>query len=287
MTIVGNRYTLIKKVGRGSFGKVYKAKDKLTNNYIALKFEDSQQVQRPQLSYEYRVLKALQKLQSKTLNAGLLFPTDFGNHKQFKFMCMPYVEMSLQQYLDENPTLENEVIGEIAADILSTIKSLHSTGLLHRDIKPSNILLNIQQQQDGTKGHRVYLIDFGLAKKFVGHSHFHIPNTQKTGVTGTLRWCSLWVHMKCESSRRDDVLSWLYTVMFMFLRKLPWMGLKASNRKSKNCKIARLKMNLNEHSECFKPLPSEVKQMMKATHHLGFTDTPPYDILLSLCRELR
>ena len=125
------------------------------------------------------------------------------------------------------------MVAEIGKGILKIIQHLHSTGLLHRDIKPANILIDEEN--------RPYLVDFGLAKKFVNRSKFHIPKIRKSGVTGTLRWTSLHVHLNCESARRDDVLSWIYMMLYMCSGKLPWQGIDAPNKKTKNIKIAKQK----------------------------------------------
>ena len=128
-------------------------------------------------------------------------------------------------------------------------------------------------------------MDFGLAKKFVSRSKFHIPKIRKSGVTGTLRWTSLHVHLNCESARRDDVLSWIYMMLYMCAGKLPWQGTDAPNKKTKNIKIAKQKMNL-KFIGCLKNIPLPVQDMVRKTKGLKFIDCPPYQLLYNLCDDL-
>ena len=108
MTIIGKRYIILKKVGKGAFGSVYKARDKLTNKIVAIKLENIQTVQKPQLEYEWRVYTALRKLPHNE-NVNMLFPLDFGyHHSKYRFMVLPYIPTTLASFIQKKESIAFE-----------------------------------------------------------------------------------------------------------------------------------------------------------------------------------
>ncbi len=124
----------------------------------------------------------------------------------------------------------------------------------------------------GKKGNLVYIIDFGLAKKYRdARTHQHIPYRENKNLTGTARYASINTHLgigkgtlKCillikidslfwvilylpsvstEQSRRDDLESLGYVLMYFNLGSLPWQGLKAATKRQKYERISEKKMS--------------------------------------------
>lgn len=107
----------------------------------------------------------------------------------------------------------------IGIQVINSLKFLHSKGYLHRDIKPDNIMIGKNENS-----HRVYIIDFGLAKKYILSDGSHIPMKEGKKLTGTARYASINTHLGLEQSRRDDLESLAYLMVFLFKTKLPWMN---------------------------------------------------------------
>jgi casein kinase 1 len=95
--------------------------------------------------------------------------------------------------------------------MLARVEYCHQRHFLHRDIKPDNFLMGY-----GKKSSRVYLVDFGLAKRYISKEG-HIPYKEGKSLTGTARYASVNTHMGFEQSRRDDLESLGYVLLY-FLR---------------------------------------------------------------------
>jgi serine/threonine protein kinase len=115
----------------------------------------------------------------------------------------------------------------LGLQIIDLIKYVHSKGILHRDIKPDNFLIGTLVQ----KASRVYIIDFGLAKKYTTKLGHHIPYKDNKNLTGTARYASVNTHIGIEQGRRDDLESLVYVLIYFLKGCLPWQNFKAANKK--------------------------------------------------------
>mmetsp|Transcript_38254 Transcript_38254/g.36610 ORF Transcript_38254/g.36610 Transcript_38254/m.36610 type:complete len:151 (+) Transcript_38254:243-695(+) len=117
----------------------------------------------------------------------------------------------------------------LADQMIQRVEYIHSRLFLHRDIKPDNFLIGVGKRQ-----HYVYIIDFGLAKRYRDpKSGDHIGYKENKDLTGTARYASINTHLGIEQSRRDDLECLGYVLMYFLRGELPWQGLKATNKKEK------------------------------------------------------
>eukprot|EP00795_Rhopilema_esculentum_P012400 gene12400-3058_t len=132
----------------------------------------------------------------------------------------------------------------------------------------------------------LYLIDFGLAKKYRdARTKQHIHYREDKNLTGTARYASINAHLGIEQSRRDDMESLGYVLMYFNRSTLPWQGLRAATKKQKYEKISEKKMSTPVEVLC-KGFPTEFAMYLNYCRGLRFEEAPDYMYLRQLFRIL-
>ena len=171
----------------------------------------------------------------------------------------------------------------IADQLLCRLEYCHSKNFIHRDVKPDNFLIGL-----GKRAQICHIIDFGLAKKYRDpKTHQHIPYRENKNLTGTARYASINTHIGIEQSRRDDLESLGYVLMYFTRGSLPWQGLKANTKKQKYEKIMEKKMSTPIEGLCKGyPGEAEFRSYFEYCRALRFDDKPDYAYLKRLFKEL-
>jgi serine/threonine protein kinase len=157
------------------------------------------------------------------------------------------------------------------------IERVHEKYFLHRDIKPANFLMGIDENYN-----KLYLIDFGLSKPYMNKkTKTHIPLRADRNLIGTPRYVSINTHKHFEQSRRDDLESIGYLLIYFLNGSLPWQGVKAHTKIQKYEKIAELKINSQVEDLC-KNIPKEFITYLNYCKSLAFESTPDYIYLKNL-----
>ena len=165
--------------------------------------------------------------------------------------------------------------------MIGRIEYVHNKNFIHRDIKPDNFLMGI-----GRHCNKLFLIDFGLAKKYRDNrTRQHIPYREEQNLVGTARYASINAHLGIQQSRRDDMESMGYVLMYFNLGALPWEGLKAATEKQKFEKISEKKMSTPVDVLC-KGWPPEFAMYLNYCRSLRFEQEPDYRYLRTLFRIL-
>ena len=255
---IGGIYCLGRKLGCGSFGDIYLAMNIQTGEEVAVKIETAN-TKHPQLLYEAKLLKHLQG------GPGIPTVLHCDTEGDYNVMVMDLLGPSLEDLFNmcERKFTINCIV-KICAQLISRAEFLHGRNFLHRDIKPDNFLIG-----RGRRSSVIYMIDFGLAKKYRDpKTHEHIPYRENKSLTGTARYASINAHLGIEQSRRDDLEAIGYTMVYFLRGSLPWQGIKAATKEEKYHKIMEKKM----------ATPLEVLCAGYATE---------FEMYLSYCRALR
>eukprot|EP00667_Euglena_gracilis_P009098 EG_transcript_9236 len=171
----------------------------------------------------------------------------------------------------------------LADQMLQRLEFLHSHGFVHRDIKPENFVL-------GTGDHSgiVYLIDFGLARKYVDPAtNEHLPHRENFQLTGTVRYASVNSHLGVQQTRRDDLESLGYVLVYLLKGQLPWQGIGgAMKEEQKFEKILTAKRLTTPETIC-RDLPIEFAVYLQRVRSLRYEESPDYGALRRLFGDLR
>ena len=276
-------YLIKKKLGEGSFGKVYVIANVKTNELFAAKFvsffylnfQEKRDNKNELLDIEARILHHIKAF-------GLPEIIAFKSAKDYNIIIMELLGQSLETlFQSQEKKFSLKTVCMIGIQILDRIEYVHSRKIIHRDIKPDNFSIGKKN-----KSHIIYILDFGLAKKYWSTTHnSHIPYIEGKKLTGTARYASINALGGCEQSRRDDLESIFYILIYFIKGRLPWQGLKADKKEDRYKKIYEIKKNIKIKELCSE-LPEEFESFYNYIRKLEFEQVPDYDYLKLLLKNI-
>jgi len=272
---VARKFRVGPKVGSGSFGEIYAGTNVHTGEDVAIKLEPIKS-KHPQLLYESKIYRVLQG------GYGIPGVKWFGTEGDYNVLVIDLLGPSLEDlfnFCGKRFSLKTTLM--IADQMISRLEFMHSRSYIHRDVKPDNFLIGA-----GSRKHIVHVIDFGLAKKYQDpRNGRHIPYIEGKNLTGTARYASINTHLGLEQSRRDDMESLGFVLMYFLRGSLPWQGLKANTKKQKYHRILERKQATHPDLLC-RGYPSEFKDYFVHCTSLGFEDRPDYRYLKRIFKDL-
>ncbi|MFQ6650924.1 hypothetical protein Gotur_022609 [Gossypium turneri] len=269
-------YRIERKLGKGGFGQVYVGRRIGVGPgalEVALKFEHrSSKGCNYGPPYEWQVYNALGG------SHGVPRVHYKGRQGDYYVMVMDMLGPSLWDVWNNNShTMSIEMVACIAIEAISILEKMHSRGYVHGDVKPENFLLGTPGTLDEKK---LFLVDLGLATRWRDSSSGqHVEYDQRPDVfRGTVRYASVHAHLGRTGSRRDDLESLAYTLIFLLRGRLPWQGYQGEN---KGFLVCKKKMATSPETLCcFCPLP--FRQFVEYVVNLKFDEEPNYARYISL-----
>ncbi|KAF8056986.1 kinase-like domain-containing protein [Lyophyllum atratum] len=267
---VGSKYRLRVKIGSGSFGDVYRADNVITKQGVAVKLEAIDN-SRSRLQHEWTVYKELGHA------PGIPRPMWFGTESGYRALVMELLGPSLEELFNLcHRKFSLKTVLMVGDQMISRIKYVHHQGYIHCDIKPDNFVLGTPQNP------HIHLIDFGLATKYQhGPAQNHIALSTGNGVLGTARYFSINTHAGLTQSRRDDLESLAYVLIYFLRGSLPWQHLEGRTRKQRFLRIQQMKINSSIIELC-SGLPEEFCAFLSYVRNLPFSCAPDYEHLQNL-----
>lgn len=253
-----NNYIILKELNSGAFGKVVKAQHRFTKNIVAIKIESNNSNTLRYESSVYRYLNTIPNIpQLKD------YFIDENNH----YLVQELLDYNLKFYKKNIVSLTPIITNiNIIRALINILRDIHTKGIVHRDIKPENIcFLNNQ----------IRLIDFGLAKKIINNNK-HIEIKTDKSIVGTPNYVSLNIINGIEPSRRDDIESLIYILIFLHLDEDEFNNYDKLNFIDKKNILIIIDM-IKDFT-----LKPKVKQYIEYCRNLQFKDKPDYKYLSSL-----
>ena len=268
------KYKPVKKIGRGSFGKIYHVVRLKDNAAFAMKVEKIDAVQKTLEREAYYLF---------TLQGGFGIPKliTFGRTKSYNILIETLLNKSLfDLFINKNNKFRLTDCCFIGIQILEILEWIHSKDIIYRDVKPENFLIGIKDPN------AIYVVDFGLCKKYRSSKTGKHLLPKLTGkFSGTLIYASSNVLKGKESSRRDDLISLGYMLIYLLKRDIPWNSSFKDLNKEKYYNLIYLK-DTNSNGELFKGLPDELIEYIKYSRSLKFEQDPDYTYLRSLFKKI-
>ena len=279
--LINRRWKILNLIGSGSFGKVFLVWDNELEEYFAMKVEENKNDDK--LKTESKIMLALNSKDRK--KTGIAFMHWYGtdsNFSQLNFMVNDLLGPSLEElFLLCNRKFSLKTVLIIADSTLSLLEYVHQKSYIHRDVKPENFLLGIN-----TNSHLIHLIDFGLSQRYRDpDTYCHISFKENRPLVGTARYMSINNHIGIEASRRDDLESLGYMLIYFLNGSLPWQGIGIPNKREKYGTIKDKKMKTLVESYCSN-LPPEFTIFLNYTRSLNFDEMPDYQVLKKMFSDL-
>ncbi|KAI8105586.1 hypothetical protein M9434_000170 [Picochlorum sp. BPE23] len=278
-------YLMDKKLGKGGFGQVYLGKRAQATkdtegpnaNQVALKLEHrTSKGCNYGPPYEWSVYGALGNVH------GIPKVHYKGRQGDYYIIVMDMLGPSLWDVWNtQGQQMSQEMVACIAVEAIAILERLHQKGFVHGDVKPENFLLGAPGT---TNEKKLWLVDLGLATRWRDLlCGTHVEYDQRPDVfRGTVRYASVHAHLGRTASRRDDLESLAYTLLFLLRGRLPWQGYQGDN---KGFLVCKKKMATSPDVLC-RYSPPPFRRFTEAVINLKFDDDPKYSSYMALFEPL-
>ena len=271
--LILGKYRLKDQIGEGSFGMIYRAESE--SGLYAVKFEKKRPNKRSLLESESKIMSYLK-------GPGIPKIYSYSIYNDYNVMVMQLLGKNLNSLLNktEEKRLSLKTICMLGIKMIRILEYIHEKHIIHRDIKPDNFTMDYE------KGTTLYLLDFGLAKQYRSSKTLeHYPMKKNKKLTGTARYASINALRGNDQSRRDDLESIGYVLIYLLKGVLPWQGIDAKTKEEKYAKIL-YKKEITPPEELCNGYPDELVNYLKYTKNLEYEEDPKYDYLIELFEKI-
>ena len=261
--LIGKKYVLLDLIGSGSFGSIYQGENVRTQEKVAIKVEP--------IKNETKLLKNEATIYHYLSNKkGIPEVKWYGKDSRNYYMVLNLLGDSLEAIKEQKGRFSLKTTLQIGINVLDLLLTIHEAGLIHRDIKPDNFLLSLS---DSNK--KINIIDFGLCKSYLNNDK-HIEMKQTSSLIVTPTYASINAHNFMELSRRDDLESLGYMLIYFYLGELEWQKTDSTNHNL----IKEMKTNIIYNTK----IPLILIEYIKFVRSIEFEEKPFYHMLFEMLK---
>lgn len=262
------KFKLTCQIGLGAFGKVYIGEDYMHDQRVAVKVSYNSPGN-VYLDHEHKIYRILDGA------PGFARPFEYEAKDGNAILALDLLGNNINDiFRQHNHRFSLKTVLLLADQMLLRLQYLHFKGIIHRDIKPTNFVIGMEKRQN-----TVYLIDFGLAKFYKNPmTNKHIDYCTKKRFIGTMAFASLNAHRGIELSRRDDLESLAYLLIYFLRGSLPWI---TPNQQD----AYHTKMSFSTSMLC-DGIPKEFEMLLNCARCLDFEEDPDYNGYRAMFRDL-
>ena len=268
--IIFGKYIIIKAIGKSAYSSVFLGKCINGKKYVAIKVQE-RNAKISQLEKEAFYLYRLKGL-------GIPKIISFGHSGKYNILVETLLGKTIDKLfnMNQNPQRKMKDLCMAAVQIIDRIQYIHSKNIIHQDIKPENFLVGNPDTSI------IYIIDFGISKKFrSSRTGKHINFSKNNKFNGTFNFSSIHSMKGIEMTRRDDLESIGYMLIYLIKGKLPWSKYERGELGERFKNIFNMKYNIMNSKLC-EMLPFEFCQYMDYVKSLKFDEEPNYIYLRNL-----
>ena len=273
--LINDRYKLQKRIGSGAFGLIFSARNVNTDEIVAIKLEPTSQMDT--LTHEAAVLMKLSGI------PGIPNLRYYGVPDHNRYMAIDLLGKSLQTVSsDYKKSVPIGIVQMYAKQMVRIIWAVHERGFVHRDIKPPNFMIGMKKNESNEDELKtqtqdeLFLIDFGMSRTYIDDkTNTHRCNKMRTtGIIGTPRYVSINVHDGCEPSRRDDLISMMYVLVYLVKGRLPWKAAASPEL------VAQMKKTILPE-DLFFEMPPSYLDIFKYLCTMSYDEAPNYSHIIN------
>lgn len=262
---INSQYGSFKMFIKGSLSDIFTGKDLINGEEVVVKAPHKTSHSFLEISKEAIYLSKLQKFDG--------FPKIYflQANSQCEAIVIEKLGLSMQDYKQELRNFSLKTVIILALQLLNMMEKMHSLGILHRDIKPSNILSGGPGRES-----KLYLIDFDIATSLDPNTAMK-SSSYGDNFLGTKIFASRNAHRSTVFSKKDDLESLLFTLMYLYEGSLPWESVKCDVRE-----LGKVKAKILKESSHLEGLPSVFGLFFEYLEKLEDDSSPDYNHLRSL-----
>lgn len=281
--VISGRWKIQDQIGFGGQATVHKALDISNNNQVAVKINANAYHFRGLLREKWAYEEIMKKCGGEHQN---FIPTlhHYENDGKTEVMVLELMGPSLLNVLEKQGRLfEHKTVIRIFKRSLKCLERLHKTGMAHRDIKPDNICVGRQENMDDIR-----LIDLGFCTAYIdGETGMYKPLNYRSGLTGTIPYCSLNQQIGGSATRLDDLEALCFSMMCIHSGILPWMTAKGQNATHSEEFDVALGYKSKSAEQICEGFPKVFKEFLQYVRDLSFESEPNYAHLHSILDRAR